>query len=49
MVDPGMDALKLAPNYRPMTSTQMAANGAQSTPGRLGSSTKSTVRCQALG
>jgi len=27
MVDPGMDALKLAPNYRPMTSTQMATNG----------------------
>ena len=31
-----MDALKRAPNYRqPMTSTQMATNGTQSTPGRL--------------
>jgi len=49
MVDPGMDALKPAPNYRPMTSTQMATNGTQSTPGRLGSSTKSIVRCQASG
>jgi hypothetical protein len=49
MVDPGMDALKRAPNYRPMTSTQMANNGTQSTPGRLGSVTKSLVRCQASG
>ena len=49
MVDPGMDALKRAPNYRPMTSTQMATNGTQSTPGRLGSSTKSLVRLPGFG
>jgi hypothetical protein len=44
-----MDALKRAPNHRPMTSTQMANNGTQSTPGRLGSLTKSLVHCQASG